>query len=105
MLHFWRGLRHAFVSFMANVPPKRIVVGTDFSETAEAATKYAVALAKQLGAEVILVHAYEIPTYAFPEGAVIQAELVDRLGKISDEALKSAMKALENSGVQIRSEL
>jgi nucleotide-binding universal stress UspA family protein len=90
---------------MVNVPPKRIVVGTDFSDTAEAATDYAVELAKKLGAEIVLVHGYEIPAYAFPEGAVIQAELQDRLAKVSEEALASAVKARDKSGVPIRSVL
>lgn len=90
---------------MVNIPPKKILVATDFSETAEAATDYAVGLAKQLGAELVLVHAYEMPTYAFPEGVVIQAELVDRLAKVSEEALASAVKERAKSGVKITSVL
>lgn len=85
--------------------PKRIIVATDFSETAEAATSYAIALAKELGAEVVLMHAYEVPTYAFPEGAVIQAELFDRLEHVSREALASVAAQHASSGVSLRTVL
>jgi nucleotide-binding universal stress UspA family protein len=87
------------------IPPKRILVATDFSENAEAATDYAIDLAKRLNAEIVLVHAYETPTYAFPEGAVIQAELLDRLARISEEALASATKKRAQCGVPFRSVL
>jgi nucleotide-binding universal stress UspA family protein len=81
---------------------KRIVVGTDFSDAAEHALDYAIELAKKLGGEIVLVHAYELPTYAFPEGAVIHAELVDRIGKVSEDALNSAVRERAKSGVPIK---
>ncbi len=51
--------------------PKRILVATDFSETADAAFDYAVDLAKPLGARLVVVHCYELPVYGFPDGALV----------------------------------
>lgn len=87
---------------MDHVPPKTIVVGTDFSETAELALRHALALAKPFGASVIIVHAYEMPAYAFPDGAVMAGDLLRRLQAASEEALASIVRAHENSGVKIR---
>ncbi len=51
--------------------PKRILVATDFSEASEAALDYAVDLAKAIGAKIVVLHAYELPVYGFPDGALI----------------------------------
>src|ERR1022692_1446572 len=40
---------------------KRIIVPTDFSENADAALQYAIAIAKKEKAKIILVHACNIP--------------------------------------------
>jgi nucleotide-binding universal stress UspA family protein len=87
---------------MMTVPPKRIVVGTDFSPYAEAALDYAIALARPLGAEIVVVYAYEVPVYAFPDGALITGDLIDRLAKVSDEAMRDLLKKRTSSGVAIR---
>ena len=84
---------------MIPFPPKRIVVGTDFSPNADAALDYAVALAKPLGAEIVIVYAYEVPVYAFPDGAMITGDLVDRLEKVSDEAMRDLLTKRKASGV------
>lgn len=49
----------------------RIVCPIDFSSTSERAADYAVRLARQLGAAVHFVHAWETPAYALPDGAVL----------------------------------
>ena len=40
---------------------KKIVVPTDFSDVAQNALIYALELAKAFGAELLLVHTYELP--------------------------------------------
>lgn len=87
---------------MSQVPPKRILVATDFSDTAKAALEYALALAKPLSAEIVLVHAWEIPLYAFPDGAMIPTGLFEGLEAASDEALQGAVKGAAASGVPLR---
>ena len=46
---------------------RRILVGVDGSEGACAALEWAIGLAEQTGAEVIAVHAFEVPAY-LPQG-------------------------------------
>jgi len=85
---------------------KRIVVGTDFSETAEHAVDAAVDLAVQVGGEVSLVHAYELPMYSFPDGVVVSSP--DIAQKITTDALGRLEAAIEKRkarGIPIKSML
>ena len=87
-------------------PIKRIVVGTDFSETAERAVDAAVDLAAQVGAVVSLVHAYELPMYSFPDGVVVSTP--DIAKKITTDALarlEAAIEQRKGRGVSIQSVL
>lgn len=45
---------------------RRILVPTDFSDAADQALRYAIDLASKLGAEVHLVHAWQLSAYASP---------------------------------------
>lgn len=45
---------------------RRILVPTDFSDAADHAVDYAVSLAEELDAEIVLLHTVEIPVYAYP---------------------------------------
>jgi nucleotide-binding universal stress UspA family protein len=49
---------------------RRILSPTDFSEGSEHALAYALQLAEKLGAEVQALHAYQLPIYVLPEGAL-----------------------------------
>jgi len=85
---------------------KRIVVGTDFSETAERAVDAAIDLAAQVGAVVSLVHAYELPMYSFPDGVVVSTP--DIAKKITTDALarlEAAIEQRKGRGVSIQSAL
>src|SRR5450631_4065953 len=94
------GKRLATVSVMQL--PKRILVATDFSEASEAALDYAVALAKLLGAKVVLLHAYELPIYGFPDGALIAtAEMAARIMTGAQAGVASMCEARKASGVEI----
>lgn len=84
-------------------PPRRILVATDFSEPAARALDYALTLAGALGAEVILVHVYEVPVYAFPDGAFLAtAEISERLAEAARAALDAAIAARASSKVPLR---
>jgi len=85
---------------------KHIVVGTDFSETAERAVDAAIDLAAQVGAVVSLVHAYELPMYSFPDGVVVSTP--DIAKKITTDALarlEAAIEQRKGRGVSIQSAL
>ena len=50
---------------------KRIFCPIDFSDAARAAMEVASDLTKRFGAELVLLHAYPIPGYTFPDGSVV----------------------------------
>ncbi len=50
---------------------KRICCPIDFSDASRAAMEVAADLAKRFGAELVLLHAYPIPGYTFPDGSVV----------------------------------
>lgn len=67
----------------------RIVVGTDFSAAAQAATDRAATLARALGAELLLVSALEVPrlmTQLMPQVALLKQEITSEVrGMLADE--------------------
>ena len=71
---------------------RRILVATDFSEDSEEATRYAVTLARALGAQVTLFHACQPPVYPSAEAGVIMAgaELIASLVESARTALAEA---------------
>lgn len=48
-----------------------ILCPVDFSETSEAALRYACELAQQVDAKVHVLHVYQIPVYPMPDGALM----------------------------------
>ncbi|MBX3263460.1 MAG: universal stress protein [Labilithrix sp.] len=83
--------------------PKIILVPTDFGEPSEAALDTAITYAKAFGAEIVLMHAFEIPIVGFPDGAMIAtAELTSRILEGAQVGLDRQIKAREGSGVTIR---
>jgi nucleotide-binding universal stress UspA family protein len=80
----------------------RIVTGTDFSLPAEHAVDVAVSLARALGAELTLVHAYEPPSVGFPETTVVSADDVKRaFHAAATEGLEASFRRREGSGVPL----
>lgn len=75
------------------IPPKTILVPTDFSEAASVALDYAVELAEKLGASVHVVHAFELPLVGFPDGTMtISAEMASRIIDAAQSALAELAK-------------
>lgn len=50
---------------------RRILCPVDFSTPSEKALDFALELADSLGAQVELVHVYQLPVYALPDGAMM----------------------------------
>jgi nucleotide-binding universal stress UspA family protein len=72
---------------------RRILCPVDLSETSKPAFEYAVALAARLGAELELLHVYQLPAYALPEGGLeilagLEAEIENQLQQQLDEFAK-----------------
>jgi nucleotide-binding universal stress UspA family protein len=66
---------------------RRIVCAVDFSETSNDALEHALSLAEKHGASLVLVHAWQLPAYALPEGAIVVNP--EYLGRIQMELQKS----------------
>lgn len=83
--------------------PKTLLVPTDFGEASDKALAYAVGLAKKLGAEVVLLHSYEIPMVGFPDGAMVAtAELTSRILEGAQAGLDRALARHKGEGVPMR---
>jgi nucleotide-binding universal stress UspA family protein len=84
--------------------PKVILVPTDFGEPSSAALDYAFELAKELGSEIVLMHAFEIPIVGFPDGAIVAtAELTSRILEGAQAGLDKQVEQRRDSGVTLRS--
>ncbi|MDB4937865.1 MAG: Universal stress protein UspA [Labilithrix sp.] len=84
--------------------PKTILVPHDFGTSSDHALAYAVELAKALSAELVVMHAYEIPVIGFPDGAMVATpELATRVLEGANVGLKKALEPFAASGVAIRS--
>jgi len=82
--------------------PKRILVATDFSETADHALDYAIELAARIGATVTVLHAYELPVVCFPDGAFIaSADLSTRIAEAAQSGLDATTRTREGRGVEL----
>jgi nucleotide-binding universal stress UspA family protein len=55
------------------MPFKKILVPIDFDETSDRALDHALALAGELGAQVTVVHVYNLPMYSPPDGSYMPA--------------------------------
>lgn len=83
--------------------PKTILVPSDFGDASEAALDTAVELAKSFGAEIVLLHTFEIPVVGFPDGAMVAtSELTSRILEGAQAALDAAVAKRKGRGVAIR---
>ncbi len=71
---------------MANADWKRICCPIDFSDASHAAMEVAADLARRNGASLVLLHAYPIPGYTFPDGSVVASPRM--MQELADQAQK-----------------
>lgn len=71
---------------MPNADWKRICCPIDFSDASRAAMEVAADLARRGGANLVLMHAYPIPGYTFPDGSVVASPKM--MQELSDQAKK-----------------
>ena len=82
---------------------RTIVVPTDFSETSEGALRAAVGMAKKYGAELVVLHVYAVPVYAFPDGAYIApANLAAEISIAAQRGLDALEQRLLGEKVPMR---
>lgn len=86
-------------------PIQKILVPVDFSETSESAARYALAVAQSLGAELELMHVWELPHHLMPYTTLGDpAQAVPFFGVAEDEIKKEMtefLSRLEQGMVQI----
>ena len=79
---------------------KNILVPIDFTETSSKALDYAVELAKRFEAKLTVLHAYEIPVFGFPDGALIAtADVASRISNAAQQSLAATVAARSGSGL------
>jgi nucleotide-binding universal stress UspA family protein len=84
---------------------RRILCPVDFSPSSERALDFAVDLAKALGAELDLLHVYQLPVYALPDGAMMAGpEFTTRVTTESQRALTELCES-RASGVTTKTHL
>ena len=71
---------------MPNADWKKICCPIDFSDASRAAMEVAADLARRGGAELVLLHAYPIPGYTFPDGSVVASPKM--MQDLADQAEK-----------------
>jgi nucleotide-binding universal stress UspA family protein len=76
---------------------RHILVPHDFSETAEYALSYALALADKFAARITVVHAYEVPAYGYPDALVASLEFTAEIERTLSKSLEE-VKARASSG-------
>ena len=85
---------------------RKILIPVDFSPPSDHATDYGVDLAEQLGAEVDVVHAYQIPIYALPDGGVmVGPEFVSRLTESAQKGLDQLVERYADRKVKLRTHM
>src|SRR3954467_14131132 len=79
---------------------KKILFPTDFSPTANNAFVYALKLAKNIGAEIITVHVYEIPNIDYIDVPTYLMEVYDTVELGTFENYKGQIPALRTIAIQ-----
>lgn len=85
---------------------RRILVPLDFSSHSDAALALAIELAREHGAEIHLVHAYELPTaVTMAYGVAIPQAVWDGVQEAALERLEAGRKKVEAEGVKATTHL
>ncbi|MGD0676429.1 MAG: universal stress protein [Polyangiaceae bacterium] len=86
---------------MATPDLHHILVPHDFSGTAERALGYALALAERLGARITIMHAYESPSYGYPDAVVASLEFETEIARAAKSALDGVLARFAGADVDI----
>ena len=84
----------------------KIVVATDFSDASDRAVDYALSLAETMNAELVLVHAYGLPLYGFPDGVLLPSpEVAANISDVAQEALGRTLEKAKRRYARVTSVL
>jgi nucleotide-binding universal stress UspA family protein len=80
-----------------------ILVATDFGEPARAALDWAIDLAKDLDARIVLAHVFDLPIVGLPDAAIlVGAQTAARLTDEAQSALDAEVARVKDRGVSIK---
>jgi len=87
-------------------PIRTILIATDFSPHAEKAVEWGGALAKRLGAHVLLLHAYDLPIPAMhPYEVVVPDAFIEQCHQVAARKLAEALERVRAQGIEADSSL
>jgi len=79
---------------------KRICCAVDFSDASRAAMEAAVDLTRRMSAELVLLHAYPIPGFTFPDGSVVASTtMMQELAEGAERHLEAWRRDAEALGL------
>lgn len=84
---------------------QRILVPHDFGAPAESALAYALGLADKLGAQLTVLHAYEVPDYGFPDAIVASFEFASEVERRATNALQQIQTRTRGSNREVETML
>ena len=76
---------------------RHVLVATDFAESSQRALDFALALANRLRAKLTLVHAAEIPAYAYEAFVYPTAEVVNALNASARRQLNTLLASVQKT--------
>jgi nucleotide-binding universal stress UspA family protein len=69
---------------------------------AEHALGFAIELALKLSAKITIVHAYEVPTYGYPDGIAMTPEAVDSIRRAAETGLERVTEHARRPGLEVQ---
>jgi nucleotide-binding universal stress UspA family protein len=83
-----------------------VAVGMDFSESARGACDWAIALARPLGARVVILHVFDLPIVGlFDASMIVDAKTAARLSDEAQQALDAELARVRDRGVPVEGQL
>lgn len=82
--------------------PQKILVASDFSDTARVAADWAAEFARALGAKLVVVHVFDMPVVGVPDAAfIVDAQTAARLSEQAQRGLDAEIARLRELGVEV----
>jgi len=86
--------------------PKKILVASDFSDTARVAADWATDFARALGAKLVVVHVFDMPVVGLPDAAfIVDAQTAARLSEQAQRGLDAEVARLRALGAEVEAGL
>ena len=86
--------------------PEKVLVASDFSDTARVAADWATDFARALGAKLVVVHVFDMPVVGLPDAAfIVDAQTAARLSEQAQRGLDAEVARLRELGAEVEAGL